>query len=452
MLCAIPIEIASRELDGVIYLALHLAKRGLPTLFGERMVTQYVKHNDRPVLYFDIEQYAPMNRKVLDSGGLVFNLNVEGFAFLCDTKFISIFEHIQNDVTKICLFGQKQYDIVCENLPDLPTDLFVPTGHQSFDLAKERFTPYYRNEKIVSAHGDNYILVNANNGIFNHAMGFEYYLKMLQGMDEWEIYRDEEYQKWLRKQMEYQREMAEAKIVMVKHLAKRFPDRHIIVRPHPTENKAYYSDALVGYSNVYVDNSGQVREWIATAAFIIHHDCTTSLEALLMGKPVIQYRPIYNEEYNDALLAQNGVQAQSVEEVESIILTGDMPEELRKEQLARLEPYLMNISASASEKVADMAAEMANLIPETWIPESPSLWGSIKCWRKHLSKVLRSKQPGRNGRKVSYALNKFPRLPLSEVQKRVDKLREIEPSLPDVDVTHLTLNTFLMQPQSDRSA
>jgi len=447
MLCAIPIEIANRELDGVIYLALHLAARGLPTLFGERMVTQYVKHNDKPVLYFDIEQYAPMNRKVLKSGGLVFNLNAEGFAFLCDPDYISIFENVRGNATKVCLFGRRQQEAVSAALPDFGDGVFQATGHPSFDLAMERFAPYYRNETIIREHGDGFILVNLNNGIFNHAMGLEPYLKMLQKMDEWKLYADENYLKFLYKQADYQRRVAESMIELIRHLSTVFPERKIVVRPHPTENNLYYVNALKGCPNAVVDNTGTVREWIASAGTVIHHDCTTSLEALLMGCSVIQYSKVLDMDLNDNLLATIGIPTTSPEAVEEIIRKGGLTDVQRREQLDRLEPSLANISGSASARIAELAASMAPQVPETWIPDPLGFWGAVKCWRKYVSKLIRARQPGRNGKKVRYALGKFPRLPLSEVIRRVDSLRAIDPALPEVDLTSLTLNTFLMRPR-----
>lgn len=450
MLCAIPIEISNRELDGVLYLALKLAQRGLPVLFGERMVTQYVKHNNQPVLYFDIEQYVPINRKVIADGGAVFNLNAEGLAFLCDEKFISIFEHIKDDVTKIFLWGERQREVVGRHLPDSMADRLVVSGHPSFDMAQERFVPYYRSEAIVQRHGEDYILINANSGIFNHAMGLENYLKMIQKMDEWGIYRDEEYLKFIRAQSLYQEKVANGMLDLVAHLARVFPERHVIIRPHPTEGTDFYTRALRQYPNVFVTNEGRVREWIASARVVVHHDCTTSLEALLMGKPVIQFRPVYDENYNDPMLAGIGVATASVQEAEAIVCDGEMPPGLRERQLASLEPGLANIGMVAAETIADQAAEVAATVATTWIPEPLGIWGNAKCWRKHLSKVLRARQPGRNGRKVRYALGKFPRLPLDAVRLRVDRMRAVEPSLPEVDVTSLTLNTFLMRPRDGR--
>ncbi|WP_196772810.1 surface carbohydrate biosynthesis protein [Pseudodesulfovibrio alkaliphilus] len=448
MLCAIPIEISNRELDGVLYLALKLVQRGLPVMFGERMVTQYVKNNNEPVLYFDIEQYVPINRKVIADGGAVFNLNSEGFAFLCDEKFISIFEHIRDDVTKIFLWGKRQREVVSRQLPDLMQDRLVVSGHPSFDMAQERFVPYYRNESILQCHGEDYILVNANSGIFNHAMGLENYLKMIQKMDEWQIYRDEDYLKFIRTQSEYQEKVANGMLELVAHLARAFPKRHVIIRPHPTEGMDFYTKPLKRYPNVFVTNEGRVREWIASARVVVHHDCTTSLEALLMGKPVIQFRPVYDERFNDPLLAGIGLATGKVEEAEAIVRDGEMPVGLRERQLANLEPSLANIGFVAAEMIADQAVDVARGVVNTWIPEPLGFWGNVKCWRKHLSKQLRARQPGRNGRKVRYALSKFPRLSLDAVQLRLDKLRVIEPSLPEVDVTSLTLNTFLMRPRT----
>ncbi|MDK2956423.1 MAG: hypothetical protein PWQ57_1919 [Desulfovibrionales bacterium] len=73
-------EILDRELDGVLYLALHLAKQGMPVLFGERMVHEYLFRINAgsPVVYFDQDQNEDVNRRIVDEGGLVVNLNAEG--------------------------------------------------------------------------------------------------------------------------------------------------------------------------------------------------------------------------------------------------------------------------------------------------------------------------------------------------------------------------------------
>ena len=111
-----------------------------------------------------------------------------------------------------------------------------------------------------------------------------------------------------------------------------------------------------------------------------------------------------------------------------------------------LRPYLANIETSAAKTIADMAAGLAEG-RETWLPEPLGFIDSLKVWRKHVSKLIRAKQPGKNGRKVRYALNKFPRVRIGTVRDIIERLRKIEPDLPEVDVEQLCLNTFLIRPK-----
>ncbi len=439
-------EIANRELDAGLYLALHFAKRGLPTIFGERMVSRYVQGANAPVIYIDIEQYAPINKKVLSDGGYVLNCNPEGFAFVKNAKFISTFDNIRGAVSDLCLWGDKQLEVVKKYLPEDMGDTLRVVGHPTFDLVNKRFIPYYRNESIVDSYGEDYILINTNFGVGNHAMGYANYTKMMKKMDEWKVFDDPDHIRHREKKGLYQEQAIGEFVRLVKQLSKNDPHRKVVLRPHPAENKDFYRQHFRDCPNVFVVSHGSVREWIATARAVIHHDCTTSIEALLMGKQVIQYRPVFDEKFIDPLLVSFGMVAENADQVEEFVQMQEMPLDIVDKQHELLRPFLANVTGSASERLGDMAKQYSAGTSESWIPEPLGLWGQIKCWRKHLSKVIRAKQPGRNGKKVSYALSKFPRLPLEVVQKKVEKLRAVEPSMPSVSIEQLALNTFLMRP------
>ncbi|MGE4192512.1 MAG: surface carbohydrate biosynthesis protein [Pseudodesulfovibrio sp.] len=447
MLCAIPVEILIRELDGVLYQALHLARRGMPTLVGDRMVNRYIRSTDRPLIYFDSDQHVPTNRHVLDCGGVVLNVNSEGQGLVDDppemqANFAAIIEH----ATKICLWGEKQRDIMTRLVPaDRAGDLPV-TGHPSFDLVAERFLGYYRNEAITGEHGEDYILVNTSFGMFNHEMGFDYYVKMLSRMEEWKVYTDPEHLRTLKVRCAHQERTALAMIELCRMLARTYPERHIIIRPHPAENADYYRSRTADHANIFVSKQWSAREWISSAAAVIHHDCTTGLEATLMGKLVLQYEPYEDIEGSATLMTSIGHRATSPQEALGRIAEGGMPEATSRALRERLAPYLENVNRCASETIADLAAGYGEG-RGTWVPEPLGMWDTAKCWRKYLSKRLRAHQPGRNGRKVRYALNKFSRLRKEEVVRRLDGLRSAEPGLPEVSVRQLCLNTFLISPE-----
>ncbi|WP_338667174.1 surface carbohydrate biosynthesis protein [Pseudodesulfovibrio methanolicus] len=447
MLCAFEVEILIRELDGVLYQALHLARKGLPSLVGDRMVNRYIRSGSNPVLYFDSDQHVPTNRHVLDNHGVVLNLNAEGQGFVDDPPTLQAnFAKIIDHVTAICLWGQKQADILAALIPDDRRDDLIVTGHPAFDLADERFIGYYRNPDIVREHGEDYILINTSFGMFNHEMGFDHYVKMLSRMDEWKVYGDPAHLARLKKRCAHQEKTALAMIELCAMLAEAHPDRHIIIRPHPAEDAEFYRCRTSDRTNIFVTKQGAAREWIASAAAVIHHDCTTGLEATLMGKLVLQYAPFEDIEEAAALMTTIGHRVTSPEEAIRAIDQGTMPEETSRELRARLAPYLANVTGRAAEVIAELAASHAAGV-KTWLPAPLGPWGQAKCWRKYLSKLLRARQPGRNGRKVRYALNKFSRLRKEEVERRLNGLRTAEPELPEVDVRPLCLNTFLITPR-----
>lgn len=448
MFCAIPVEIVIRELDGVLYLALHLAALGLSSLVGDtRLVNRYACAARGSVIYFDSDQHLPTNRAILDQGGAVFNLNAEGLNQVESETDIRGFARVASAVTRILAWGDVQYRALAGLVPPDRTDCLRITGYPSFDLACGGFLPYYHNERIIREHGRDYILVNTNFALSNHKMGFDQYVRMLSRMPEWDKYGNPEYVARLRMYCEYQERLGVEFVRLVDFLAREFPGRHVILRPHPAEKEEYYTRRLGALGNVFVDNSGAAREWIATAGAVIHHDCTTGLEALLMGKPVVQYRPILEEDRVSLILARAGLPAARPEEAAAVVRNGDLPADSRREMLEFFQPYLANITGDSSQIISALAAEQARALPQGALPRPQGAWDQLVCWRKHLSKLLRARQPGSNGRKVRYALNKFPRLSPGEIRGRLDRLRSLVPGLPRTSVKQMAMNTFLLEPQ-----
>jgi len=448
MLCAIPLEIAVRELNGMLYQALHLAANDLPTLLGERMVNEYVLSNKKPVTYFDSDQSTSINETILNNGGVVFNVNPEGMHIAQEQQTLDNFSRIAPCVSLICTWGEHQVKDLHSVFPQEMHDRILATGYPPFDLIQEKFRPFHEDADIIEKHGRDYILINTSFAYANNMMGFDRYMKMLSKMDEWQIYADPEYLAIQKTIYDHQMLMLEAIVDLAQRLGEWFPKRHIVIRPHPGEDANFYADRMTDHHNVYVESMGTAREWISSAGFVIHHDCTTGMEALLMGCPVIQYRPYYDKQAMAPIMPSLGVKTTTPEEVAKVIHSGSMPDEIRQKQLNLLKPYLTNFSGSAAKTIAKLAAQYAQDKP-TWLPKPLGLWGNIKCWRKYISKLIRAHQPGRNGRKVRYALNKFPRMSLNEVVSKLEKLREIEPDLPEVDVQELCLNTFLITPREN---
>ncbi|MDK2955046.1 MAG: hypothetical protein PWQ57_542, partial [Desulfovibrionales bacterium] len=293
--------------------------------------------------------------------------------------------------------------------------------------------------------GGNYIQVNTQFATFNHKMGLDNYLRMISRMKEWrDVYTSDAFLEDLRRLAASEERTANAFVEMVRRVAEVFPEKRVVVRPHPMEGREFYLSGLSGIANVLVTNEGPVRPWLASADAVIHHSCTTGVEALLMNKNVIRFTP-YQDGASCNMQANVGKKTETVDELIQALRQGAMPSEERAAQLDLIRPHVANCTELATPQIASHVARLAGEEP-TWLPEPLSPWEAAKAWRKHFSKVLRSHQPGRNGRKVRYALEKFPRLTLSRINSLIRTIRSCDQDIPEVDVAELGLNVFLLKP------
>jgi surface carbohydrate biosynthesis protein len=74
----------------------------------------------------------------------------------------------------------------------------------------------------------------------------------------------------------------------IDRLAAARPERNILVRPHPFENEEVYRNALARHANVVVDGTGSVLDRIRNAAAVIHLNCGTAVESVLLGTLPLQ--------------------------------------------------------------------------------------------------------------------------------------------------------------------
>jgi surface carbohydrate biosynthesis protein len=448
MLCVHPIEIASRELDGALYLSLHLARAGYPSLIGEYMANRIATGCGRPVCYFDNDQHKETNDLILRNGGLVFNIDPEGLSAIDTTDaHVENYSRVADHVTKMCLWGNTQKKRISGFLTEKQRELISVTGHPSFDLLSDKFISLYEDPDIVNTYGRDFILFNTNYGFFNHAMGCDNYLKMLTSMKEWQMYATQEVQAHVKKISAYQEVLFNHTISLIEKIARQHPKTTIILRPHPQENLESYTSKLGHLDNLTVVNKGEVRAWLALAKVVIHHDCTTGMEATLMGVPVIQYRPCYDSGIVANVMIKIGQKAESDEEVLRLL---DNMDQLRKSKLKDLDyisTFLENVKVPASKTLTKLV-QSHDSGQSTWIPEPLGLFGQAECIRKYASKLLRSLQPGHNGKKVRYILNKYPRLPRRKVEKKIERMIALEPNLPEVNVKQICLSTFLITPHN----
>ena len=274
-----------RDLAGSVLVAYQLASRGASVA----IVPMYEQGVDIPRLGLDtlVVNYAraanlDLMQSFAKAGLALYVLDTEGgvLAEKGGNSPPAMAAYIRNsgyaDVLKGYFFwGGRLHQAFNDNDTMPPGQLHL-TGCPRFDFAAPRWRTLLDGER----HG--YLLVNANfplvNSRFSSRPGTEREAMIRAGWGG--AYID--------------RFLADLKQVFANYLAEigrlaaARPDRAILVRPHPFESEEVYRSALAPHPNVVVDGSGNVLDMIQNAAGVIHLNCGTAIEAVLLGKLPIQ--------------------------------------------------------------------------------------------------------------------------------------------------------------------
>lgn len=274
-----------RDLPGAVMLAYQLARRGVSVM----LVPMYEQAVDVPRLGLDalVVNYArPVNLDLMRSfaraGLALYVLDTEGgvLAEKGGNSPPAMAAHIKGSgyadiLAGYFFWGSRLHDAFLAAGTMKPEQLHL-TGCPRFDFAAPRW------RAVLDGEPRGYLLVNANfplvNSRFTGTPGGEREAMVRAGWDG--AYVD--------------RFMADLKQVFANYLAEiarlaaARPDRNILVRPHPFESEDVYRNALSRHANVLIDGAGSALDRIRNAAAVLHLNCGTAVDSVLLGKLPLQ--------------------------------------------------------------------------------------------------------------------------------------------------------------------
>ncbi len=307
-----------RDLDGIIRVACALLEKGACVY----IIPLYYQGIDVPLLDLDVIliNYArPINFKLVESyfkqGIAVYVLDTEG-GILSETGANSV-ESLPNYLLKSgyskLLSGYLLWGNFLSNAfvkqEALRKDAIHITGCPRFDFASKKL------RHLLSYKKRNYILVNANFPLVNPRF-------VKSDKQEIEVLVKSGWnRRYVDKLVRDQRLIIKNFLNTVHELALTFPSRHFLIRPHPFENKKKYKDYFSGLKNVSVDGNGSVLNVIKNSALLLHLNCGTSVEAVMLKR-----LPISMEFLNTPHMANHSklpskisVKARSINHLKQII-------------------------------------------------------------------------------------------------------------------------------------
>ncbi len=269
-----------RDLDGLTLVAWQLAQQDcevwlvpmyeqafdIRAVNADFVLANYARFNNRSHLCSYLEEGIRIG--VLDTEG-VGGKNADEFAKLVGSDIVAGLADLY------CVWGPSQGNALVAQQVVSPGALRV-TGCPRYDFC----APPWRNALAKPAIGEGFVLVNTNfptvNPRFSAGAGQELRAMVKAGF---EPAFAEAYIRDAR--------IAQAGIItLLSDLVDQFPSVNFILRPHPFESAAPYQ-ALAHKVNFEVRQEGTSIEWLSACKVLLHLNCSTAVEAAMLGKTAI---------------------------------------------------------------------------------------------------------------------------------------------------------------------
>ena len=164
-------------------------------------------------------------------------------------------------ISRLCVWGQRQKEVLTSYAAELDKVLTV-TGTPRFDICSPKYSWLTSKEELKQISRP-YILACSRFQMAAHAEGqgdpFHRRIKVQSWPDGFDLKKitDVIFSDWHRAVHDF----ADF-VVLIKEMAHSYPDRTIVVRPHPSENQTFYEQAFSSFDNVIVTRQGSVLDWI----------------------------------------------------------------------------------------------------------------------------------------------------------------------------------------------
>ncbi len=436
----LPIETKVREFHGKLLLAAVAAEQGFQVLLGEQnAILAQRRHLPRGV-YIDKSVGRTKTgsfRRLKAAGSHVAAWCEEGLVYRDRDTYLH--ERVSNEsLAEASLFfawGEVQAADVRRKAPEAAAKIRV-SGNPRFDLLRPEWRELFAPEaEAIGRRYGPYLLLNSNFSRFNHFMGYDFWIEALKQRG---TITDEVQLAFFKRWRDFLGEVFRGFTTALPVLARAFPDHRLIVRPHPSEDHDEWRRQAQGLANVEVIYEGSVIPWLLAAEAVLHNSCTTGLEAHLLGRPVVAYRPACDEVLDSEL--PNAVSRQAYELDELVTVVGDVLQGgaaeavdagLAGRYIAALDgPLAAEQVVAALDEIAFDGAPLA-LGPAARLDLAA---GQTLAAIKPVARRLRQ-----GARANAYAAQKFPGIELAEVAAGLQQFHELSGRFAEVKAEALPL-------------
>ena len=396
-----------------------------------------------PSIYFDKSlaiNKLQFYKKLVKRGFHITSMDEEGLSSYNNTyKYIT--QRISSEclelADKVFTWGDSEKKIITEAYPEYINKIFS-SGNIRVDLNLHFYNSFYKDvvDDIIHENGD-YIFFPSSFTV-NHALGNNAQIKNLKKLGRISSKQDEIKYKlkndFFAKTFHKYSNLAE-------DVSKAYPNKKIIVRPHPSEDRSFWIKMSERINNLIIRSDLSVAPWIIGSKAVIHSSCTTGLESFLLNKPTFTYLP-----YNDNDFVNHIANDVS----KKCFTTQDVLNELECINEFKIDRKKNNLYHHLQNYNGDFAApyiarEINKINITKYEFENISITGKYKV-SKIISKLKEKMKNSLNPQNNIYSNQKYPGSSIKEVELIIEKFQRIIPEirLNDYNVRELGKNIFLI--------
>lgn len=290
-----PIESRARELDARLLLASRLIERGLTVVIGQQwLMRRNLEAYPRGlVLLKGLDRVQTQNMALLRRWGFLTAACDEEALGLAEADYMArdVCPSVHEAADLMITQGPYHREVVCRRT-GCPADRVASLGNVRLDFLRPGFRALYAEERAAAeaAHGS-FVLFNTNTGFVHTAWrdlaAHEDVLRNTGWLDD----ADPRSHELHRQAVALDHLNFDLTRRTVRGLAERNPDLVIVVRPHPAERVGAWEGEFPDLANVTVSRERGHLAMMLAARLVLHTGCTTGLEAMLLGVPVLSIKP-----------------------------------------------------------------------------------------------------------------------------------------------------------------
>lgn len=411
----LPITSQPRELDSKILLALFARDGGINPVFGYKSAFQARLGSLPPGVFLahNARQKSENLERIKQFGHHVVVLDEEALVRQSDEIFLKKHPKDAFDyVDRILTWGEDDFELWRRSGFDLRCELSV-VGNPRIDTMRTELRPIHAREVAkIHARFGRYVLLNTNFPTVNNLT------PQGGGMRLADWGREGGGQQIEQGFLGNKRETFEKFIEIAPLLAKAIAPLSLVIRPHPNEDHEPWKRAIAGIPNAQVVFEGGVVPWILGSYALVHNNCTTGVEAAVLGTPVLNFRP-WRSDYDNPLSHAFGLDCPDVETMVSAIRTfvEARAPGLSAEKEKLLERHIASVAGRFScERIVDVVNVCGKALADA---RAPVLFERIKALltlqQLRIKRFIRFYSSSRGRRKRRFLREKYPELKLRKL-------------------------------------